>query len=76
MQILPLYAIYVSGIWLHASGVLAASPDGVVTDGPTVNVHGNSQVMPQLLEVKCPYAARDMTVAQAVESITDFCLGL
>ena len=54
---------YFLGIWLDPSGVLGASPDGVV-DG-------------RLLEVKCPYSARDMTITQAVNALgRDFCLGI
>lgn len=38
-----------SGIWLHESGVLGASPDALVDrDG--------------ILEIKCPYKYRDATV--------------
>merc|ERR1712082_378864 len=42
---------------------LGATPDGIVCDGS-----GGSG----LLEIKCPFAAKDMTVAQAVESVKDF----
>ena len=55
------------GIWLHESGVLGASPDGIV-----VVPDGTEKV---LLEVKCPYKHRDQTVMQAALSDKDFCLG-
>lgn len=58
------------GIWLHHSGALGASPDGIVISAPsTVDVHYQSkeaeQLLPDILEVKCPYTARDMTVMEA-----------
>lgn len=34
-----------SGIWLHESGLIGASPDGIVNDK-------------KIVEVKCPYTAR------------------
>ncbi|KAA0717401.1 hypothetical protein E1301_Tti022895 [Triplophysa tibetana] len=43
-----------SGLWLSASGVLGASPDGLV---------GSSEI----LEVKCPYNAREMTIDDALK---------
>ncbi|XP_056602746.1 uncharacterized protein LOC130419795 [Triplophysa dalaica] len=43
-----------SGLWLSPSGVLGASPDGLV---------GSSEI----LEVKCPYNAREMTIDDAVK---------
>jgi len=42
-----------TGLWLHSSGILGASPDGFIHDQNAV------------LEVKCPYSARNLTVAQA-----------
>ena len=48
-----------TGIWFHSSGILGASPDGII-DEETV------------LEVKCPYMERNMTIEEAVEST--FCL--
>ncbi len=64
-----------AGIWLHESGELAASPDGLVVLGPTTAVHGNVTGSPKLVEIKCPYSARDMTVAEAAVAKADFCLG-
>ena len=49
-----------TGLWLHESGVLGASPDGLV---------GKNHV----LEVKCPYTVRNLTIRDAVNSST-FCL--
>ena len=49
-----------TGIWLHSSGVLGASPDGLVgTEG--------------VLEVKCPYSERNSTISEAA-SKNSFCL--
>ena len=53
-------AVKETGIWFHSSGILGASPDGII-DEETV------------LEVKCPYTERNMTIEEAVESTT-FCL--
>ena len=44
-----------SGLWLHLSGMLGASPDGLV---------GRNA----LLEVKCPFTQRDSTIEEAVSS--------
>ncbi len=41
------------GTRLNPSGVLAATPDGLCSDGC-------------LLEIKCPYSAKDMSVREAV----------
>ena len=50
-----------TGIWLDGSGILDASPDGIVA--------GDS-----VLEVKCPYAERNMTIEEAVNTSPNFCL--
>lgn len=49
-----------TGLWLHPSGVLGASPDGLV---------GQNAV----LEVKCPYTQRNSTITEAA-SCSSFCL--
>ena len=36
-----------TGLWLHPSGLLGASPDGLISDN-------------KVLEVKCPMKAKDM----------------
>lgn len=59
-----------SGIWLHTSGCLGASPDGIVQGAATCN-----HMTPELLEVKCPWKARDFTIQEAVIQFNDFCLG-
>ena len=43
-----------TGVWLHESGVLGASPDGLVGDDA-------------VLECKCPYTHRNETIAEAVK---------
>lgn len=43
-----------SGLWLSRSGVLGASPDGLVGEDAIV-------------EVKCPFTQRNATIAEAVE---------
>lgn len=49
-----------TGLWLDESGVLGASPDGLV---------GQNHV----LEVKCPYTQRNQTIMEGVEN-DSFCL--
>ena len=66
---------YEIGVWLHESGVLAASPDGIVVRVPPIPVHQICSAEPQLIEVKCPFAARDLTVLDAAKS-KDFFLGM
>lgn len=70
------------GLWLHESGVLGASPDGLVVAPPVAVPAGRMHyqtaeargAVPHLLEVKCPYSARELTVHQAVSQLKDFCL--
>ena len=49
-----------TGIWFHPSGILGASPGGIVD-------HETG------LEVKCPYTERNLTIEEAAKSET-FCL--
>jgi len=42
-----------TGLWLHESGILGASPDGLVGDDT-------------IIEVKCPYKHRNQTVEEAL----------
>ena len=44
-----------TGVWLHHSGVLSASPDGLV---------GKDSV----LEAKCPYTHGDLTIEEAIKT--------
>ena len=46
-------------IWSHSSGILDASPDGIVDDQT-------------VLEAKCPYTERSMTIEEAVQSSATF----
>lgn len=71
-----------TGIWLHESGVLGASPDGFV-QGDCIssgNVHlqqpDQPVLSPDIIEVKCPFTARNMTITEACLSIKDFFLEL
>ena len=50
-----------TGIWLNASGILGASPDGIV-DHETI------------LEAKCPYTERNLTIEEAIATSPTFCL--
>ena len=50
-----------TGIWLDLSGILGASPDGIVDDE-------------SVLEAKCPYTERNMTIEEAVNTSPSFCL--
>ena len=51
-----------TGLWLHPSGLLGASPDGLVKHNPNL-----------LSEVKCPHKAKDITLEEAMK-IKDFFL--
>lgn len=46
-----------TGIWFNSSGILGASPDGIVDDET-------------VLEVKCPYTEQNVTIEEAVKSKT------
>lgn len=48
-----------TGTWLDASGILGASPDGIV-DHATVQ------------EAKCPYTERNLTIEEAIAASTKF----
>ena len=50
-----------TGIWLDVSGILGASPDGIV-DHETV------------LEAKCPYTERNLTIEVTIATSPTFCL--
>ncbi|XP_067018182.1 uncharacterized protein [Acropora muricata] len=50
-----------TGLWLDGSGILGASPDGIVDDD-------------SVLEAKCPYTERNMTIEDAVNTSPNFCL--
>ena len=53
-------AVKETGLWLHLSGILGASPDGLVGDNG-------------LLEAKCPFKERNLTIEEASQSAS-FCL--
>lgn len=67
-----------TGIWLHESGVLGASPDGLVLHPPTCDVNFQTpearDTVPDIVEVKCPYSAAHLTIYEAVHSLKDFYL--
>lgn len=69
-----------TGIWLHESGVLGASPDGFVQGDFNSSGIVHQQMIdqpalsPDIVEVKCPYTARDLTITEACQSITGFYL--
>eukprot|EP00795_Rhopilema_esculentum_P002504 gene2504-699_t len=44
-----------SGLWLELSGILGASPDGLIDENA-------------LLEIKCPYSQRECTIEEAIRS--------
>ncbi|XP_048748498.2 uncharacterized protein LOC125681636 [Ostrea edulis] len=73
-----------TGVWLHESGVLGASPDGIIRRAAThkynhqvaqlTDILETMKLMSDILEVKCPFSARNMTIPEAILSIKDFCL--
>lgn len=77
------FICFCAGLWLHESGVIGASPDGIVNHQPCCPpdiLHFQSEaakyLKPDLIEVKCPYSARDMKIADAVEVVKEFFLGM
>lgn len=74
-----MFFIFFLGIWLHESGVLGASPDGLIKEPPKTVVHMNDpeadERTPEILEIKCPYSARDTSVQDATSSVKGFFLG-
>ncbi|XP_033729759.1 uncharacterized protein LOC117318941 [Pecten maximus] len=73
-----------TGVWLHESGVLGASPDGIIRRAATHNychqvaeltdILEGMRLKPEILEIKCPFSARNMTISEAIGSIKDFYL--
>ncbi|KAK3108198.1 hypothetical protein FSP39_002969 [Pinctada imbricata] len=73
-----------NGVWLHESGVLGASPDGIIHRAATNNYsHQDPEVAelleaiglrPEIIEVKCPFSARNLTIRAAITSCKGFCL--
>lgn len=63
----PDHHIHDCGLVVNPSfSYLAASPDGKICMNNETGV----------LEIKCPYSARDLTILDAVQSIPNFCLKL
>ncbi|XP_046559284.1 uncharacterized protein LOC124268353 [Haliotis rubra] len=66
------------GIWLHESGVLGASPDGLVKTTfmmPVIYQSSEARhLTPDIIEVKCPYAARTVGIETGVDTVKGFCL--
>ncbi|KAH3718693.1 hypothetical protein DPMN_061499 [Dreissena polymorpha] len=68
---------FITGIWLHESGVLGASPEGFVEgvfSGIVYQQHDQATCSADIIEVECPYTARDMTIQKTCSSIKDFYL--
>ncbi|XP_062592758.1 uncharacterized protein LOC134254222 [Saccostrea cucullata] len=73
-----------TGIWLHCNGVFGSSPDGLIRRPAAFGfsyqnpglayILEMSNVKPEILEVKCPFSAKNMTIPEAIEKIHDFCL--
>ena len=64
-----------TGIWLHPSGVLGASPDGSVETPPPSSTKISFQnsphsIPPEVIEVKCPFSVRDKNIEEALEHKT------
>ena len=57
-----------TGIWLHPLGIFGASPDSKVKKPPVTlpilyaQDDASAAFLPDIVEVKCPYSARNMTV--------------
>ena len=57
-----------AGIFLDESGYLGVSPDGIVVDEAGHSI--------KLIEVKCSFSARDMTVKEACTEAKSFCCNI
>ena len=79
------YHLNALGIWLHNYGVLGASPDGLIRrpaaygfchqhPALSYSIH-TYNIKPEILEIKCPFSAKVKTIPEAIESISEFCLG-
>lgn len=76
---------YLIGIWLNENGVLGSSPDGIIRQPALFGYCYQDPVLadmlqlynfrPEILEVNCPFSAKDMTIPEAIETLNDFCLG-
>jgi len=68
-----------SGIWLHESGTIGASPDGVVLEPPRhdcpVTYQDDASAVPDSTKVKCPFSTPGKTIQEAAHSISGFTLG-
>lgn len=51
-----------TGIWLHATGILGASPDGLLPEENAV------------IEVKCPFGCRDKTFEESKRILPFLCV--
>ncbi|XP_062611462.1 uncharacterized protein LOC134273287 [Saccostrea cucullata] len=75
-----------TGIWLHESDALGASPDGLVLHPPdglvlhpplcevSYQTPDARAAIPELVEVKCPYSAASLSVEDPVHCLKDFYL--
>ena len=76
----PVLYLETAGIWLHESGVLGASPDGLITavGTPSQDLFYQTPeartLLPQVLEVKCPVRAEHTTVQHLVDNEATFYL--
>ena len=57
-----------AGLFVDKCGYLGASPDGVVVDGSGRRV--------KIVEVKCPFNAKDKTIEEACKDNKAFCCGI
>lgn len=58
---LPRKTVLETGIWLDASKIVGASLNGLVDED-------------SVLDVKCPYTERNITIKEAVNTSPNFCL--
>lgn len=66
---------------MHECWALGASPDGIVLVPPmetcpvSLQDDNSRQLVPDIMEVKCPFSARGMSIADAAGRISRFPLG-
>lgn len=61
-----------SGLILRKSGIFISSEDGFLAASPDGILHNNENKC-GMLEIKCPYSCRNLTVLEACNQVKAFC---
>lgn len=64
------------GSWIKSGIVRQPALFGYCYQDPVLaNMLQLYNFRPEILEVKCPFSAKDMTIPEAIENLNHFCLG-